>query len=63
VAVGVAVGIVDVMVGVSEGVTVGAVEVGKGLRSGPAVRATAVFVPFAFCWASASRGERLKATM
>jgi len=63
VAVDVAVGIVDVMVGVSEGVTVGAVEVGKGLRSGPAVRATAVFVPFAFCCASASRGDCLKATI
>ena len=59
VAVAVAVGIVDVMVGVSEGVAVGAVEVGKGPRSDPAVNAIAVFVLFAFCCASASRGERL----
>ena len=62
VAVGVAVGIVDVMVGVSEAVGVGTVEVGKGPRSDRAVRATAVFVLFAFCCSSASRGERLKAT-
>jgi hypothetical protein len=61
VAVGVAVGIVEVIVGVSEGVTVGAVEVGKGLRSDPAVSASAVLVPFAFCCASASRGERRNA--
>jgi hypothetical protein len=53
------VGIVDVIVGVSEGVGVGAVEVGKGFRSDPAVSAIAVLVLFAFCCASASRGERL----
>jgi hypothetical protein len=63
VAVGVAVGIVEVIVGVSDGVAVGAVEVGKGLRSGPDVRARAVLVPFACCCAFASRGERLNAIM
>ena len=50
-------------VAVSVGVDVGAVDVGKGPRSDPAVRATAVFVLFAFCRASASRGERRNATM
>lgn len=63
VAVGVAVGIVEVIVGVAEAVGVGAVNVGKGLRSGPAVSASAVFVLFACCCASASRGERRKATI
>lgn len=44
VALGVAVGMVDVMVGGSVGVRVGAVEVGKGPRSAWAVRARAVLV-------------------
>ena len=61
--VGVAVGRVRVSVAVSVGVDVGAVEVGKGPRSDPAVRATAVFVLFAFCRASASRGERRNKTI
>ena len=60
---GVAVGSVGVSVGVSEGVGVGAVEVGKGPRRDPAVRARAVLVLFAFCCASASRGERRNATI
>src|SRR5215216_1660905 len=54
---------VAVLVGVRVRVGVGAVEVGKGPRSDPAVRATAVFVLFAFCRASASRGERRNATI
>ena len=61
--VGVAVGRVRVSVAVSVGVDVGAVEVGKGPRSDPAVRATAVFVLFAFCRASASSGERRNKTI
>lgn len=61
--VGVAVGSVGVSVGVSEGVAVGAVEVGNGPSKAPEVRARAVFVPFAFCCASVSIGERLNANV
>ena len=63
VTVGVAVGSVGVSVGVSEGVEVGAVEVGNGPSKAFAVNARAVFVLFAFCCASASRGERLNANV
>ena len=63
VTVGVAVGSVGVSVGVSEGVAVGAVEVGKGPSKASAVNARAVFVLFAFCCASASRGERRNANV
>jgi hypothetical protein len=63
VTVGVAVGMIGVRVGVSEAVGVGAVDVGKGPRSEPAVSASAVFVLFTCCWAAASRGARLNATM
>jgi hypothetical protein len=61
VTVGVAVGIVEVIVGRSEGVGVGAVEVGNGPRSAPAVSARAVFVLLAPCSRTTSLAGSRKA--
>jgi hypothetical protein len=61
VALGVAVGMVDVTVGGSDGVGVGAVEVGKGPKSAFAVRARAVLVVLAPCSEARSLAGSLKA--